>query len=280
MSIKKCENHIILSIIVIGTLILGFGISLECEKGFYAVIPVDNAGLELIIIFILIVIAGIIGGLIIGYILGPLFLIVHRLIFKQKTLFGIQEKPEPEIFKGTIKAFFPALLAVHIALMFGGKMFMIEIIVTNPSGAFAPLLTVLILTIITFFISMALFSPIWFLLESGIVYSNKEKVKNKREPIELRSVGGWFMSQLKGYVGIAVIISYVVFTIEMIVWIGPALDISALIILVLFPFILTILGLPAMICLELTINNRRNYILKFAKKIGITKIIGDPVKDF
>ncbi len=32
--------------------------------------------------------------------------------------YGIQERPEPEKFKGTFKAFFPALMALNFALIF------------------------------------------------------------------------------------------------------------------------------------------------------------------
>ena len=279
MAIKNYETELLIIGLVIGSIILGFGIGFIAEPGFYIIIPINSAGIEMIIIILLIFIFTIVASLIMGYLLGPLFLWIHKNVMGRRMIYVIQEKPEPEIIKLTFKSFFPALLAVHLTLLFGINQNIIEAVVVDPNGIFAPLLTILILVIISSFISFAIFSPIWFLIDSGIIYSNRETVKSKRDPIELRSVGSWYMNQLKGYAAIAAVVSYITFFIEMIIYFGPAMDMTASLLLLLFPFIIMVLGLPSILILEATVNHRKRFMIKFAEKIGITKRIGDPLKD-
>ena len=193
-------------------------------------------------------------------------------------VYAIQEKQEPDILKITFKPFFPALLSIHLALLFANNPKVINMILIDPSGELAPILTLTLLIVISSFVSMALFSPIWFLLDSGIIYSNKDIVKTRREPIEVRSVGSWFMNQLRGYSTIALIVTYITFYIEMLLWFGP-MDISTPLLLLLFPFILSVLCLPTIIALEFTIKHRNKYLHKFANKLGIIKKVGDPLKE-
>ena len=278
MTSKRYETDLLIIGLVIGSIILGFGIGFITEPGFYIIIPINSAGIEMIIIVLLIVISTIVASLIMGYILGPLFLLIHTQVMGRRMEYVIQEKPEPEIVKLTFKSFFPALLAVHLALLFGINKNIIEAVVVDPNGIFAPLLTVLIIVIVSSFLSFAVFSPIWFLIDSGIIYSNREAVKSKRDPIELRSVGSWYMNELKGYAAIAVVISYITFFIEMIIYFGPDMDMTAPLVLLLFPFIIMVLGLPSVLILEATVNHRKRFMIKIAEKIGITKRIGDPLK--
>lgn len=277
--IKRCENLLLISALIIGTLLLGFGGSLYGESGFYRVLPIDNAGIEMILVFTLIIIASILGGILLGYILGPLFLFIHKSIIGRNMVYVIQEKPEPEILKATFKTFFPALLAVHLALLFGFNQRIIQTVVVDPKGLFAPTLTVILIIVGTSFLSFSLFSPIWFLTDAGIVYSNRETVKDKRAPIEVKSVGGWFMGQLRGYAAIAVIVTYITFFIEMVIWFGADVNFTAIAVLLLFPFILAVLGFPTIILLEFTVNHRKKFMLKVAEKIGITIKVGDPLKE-
>jgi len=122
---------------------------------------------------------------------------------------------------------------------------------------------------ITIGISMFLFSSVWFLIDAGIVYSNAEKVENKRDLVEIRSVGGWYLYFLQGFAGIGLAFSFYVFIITMIqrgFFKGPELPLF-----LILPLIITILSIPAVILLDITIENRIKYILKWAKKFGIIK---------
>jgi len=278
-SIKRVEHLVIFAALIICSLIFFFGAGFITEPGFYKIIPLNSAGLEMIIIILLIVGLSVLGGLIFGYVLGPLYLLIHKYTIGRGMVYVIQDKPEPKKLKLYFKSFFPALLSVHLAIYFGYKKEFINLCVLDTDGYFAPILTIILFIVITSFLSFSLFSPIWFLLDSGIVYSNRELVKFKRDPIEVRSIGGWYMNQLRGYAAIAVVLSYVSFFIEMLSWGGLGLMSTFTLVVLLFPFIITALGLPCVIILELTINHRKKFILKFAKKIGINRKVGDPLKE-
>ena len=74
-------------------------------------------GLQIAILFWSYMVGALI-GILLGFLLTPLFLIVHKKIIGRNLIYGIQERPEPEKFKGTFKAFFPALMALNFALIY------------------------------------------------------------------------------------------------------------------------------------------------------------------
>jgi hypothetical protein len=185
-------------------------------------------------------------------------------------IYGIQERPDPRKFKGTFKAIFPSLMAINFAFMFASDPNITEMIVSSRITTFAPLMSFLFLLIITMLISMSLFSPVWFLLDAGIVYTNKKKVEYSRDPIEIRSVGGFYHYTLKGYAGISVIFTYVLFLISIFEYYGSKLHWSVPLTLIPFPIVLDILALPSLFILELTVKHRKDFILKYAKKLGIS----------
>ena len=61
------------------------------------------------------------------------------------------------------------------------------------AGGEGVLITLGMLLSITVGVSMFLFSAVWFLIDAGIVYSNAEKVKDNRDLVVVRSVGGWYL---------------------------------------------------------------------------------------
>ena len=88
----------------------------------------------------------------------------------------------------------------------------VQKIAVNSSGdEQVAMVTLLALLALMTGISMGIFSSVWFLLDAGIVYTNKEKVKDLAQPTEVRSVGGWYNYLLKGYAGISVILSFYAF---------------------------------------------------------------------
>jgi hypothetical protein len=66
----------------------------------------------------------------------------------------------------------------------------------------------LILLLLTIALSMLIFSPGWFLIDAGVVYSTEELVKETDRPVEGRTVGGVFNDYLRGYSGFGVAFSY------------------------------------------------------------------------
>ena len=276
MVANKYIKPLILSIALNSFMIIGFSIGMARDPSYYKTLPLLSAGFQLALVFLLIILSAFI-GILFGYILGPFFLLVHKKIIGRKMLYGIQEKSEPEQFKEYFKAFFPSLMAINFALLFSIEDFVMNIMILNRDEGFPPLIAFVGLLPLMIGISFALFSPVWFLLDAGIVYTNKEKVKNKRYPIEVRSVGGWYMYLLKGYAGIAVIIAYYVFIITVIEAYGAKLHPSTPISLIPFPILLSLMLLIVIIALELTVDHRKRFILKFADKLGINTPLEEPL---
>ena len=256
---KKYLKPLLIFVITFGALIaLFFGI------------PDKELTVFFVAIFTLIWISAIIGGVLFGYILGPFFLSVHKKVIGTKMNYGIQELKEinPDKFKNTFRGFFPALMTINFAMIFVS--YVQTVIGSNvkpgEEGTFAILIILISLPLMTG-ISCALFSPVWFLVDSGIVYSNKEKAENKKLPHEVKSVGVWYLHILKGYAGISVILSFI--NILILYYASEAINIGNIILFPLLPILIMIFIIPTAVILDSTSERRNNFILKHAHKKGI-----------
>jgi hypothetical protein len=255
--------------------ILGFGQNLT------PLIPFSDAGIEVGLISILFLpLASIIGTLIGGYVFSPLFLYLHTKLFRNRYQYGIFKKPEYNKFKFTSQGLFTSLMAINISLLLL-NIDTVRFVLGNLSISAEDLtpneyiVTFVVLLIFTFVITNILFSPTWFLMDSGISYSNKKKLEETHRPFEIRSVGRWYEQFLKGYTGVSVLISYVEFITIFFIETGHNLPlfIISLIMFIPFPIIMIIPNIPALIILDITKENRNNFVLKKSRKLGITDIM-------
>ncbi len=250
------------------------------SEGIMAYSLFQDAGLDGAFIIMLTVLTGIIGGICGGYLFGSLFIIAHKRTLGRKMIYGIQEKSKSEVFKKAyIKALFPALMTLNLCLIFGSNQ-TIQRLVTHPNlhGEQTIIIFVIVLLMpLLGGISMGLFSPVWFLEDGGIVYSNKEKVKNSPVPTEVKSLGGWYMNLLKGYAGISVIINFYSFLSEIIGVVEFEIThFLFFIIWPLLPLFIAFLLIPGIIALDITFEKRRAFILKKAGKYGIVDKVEEP----
>lgn len=235
------------------------------------------------ILFLLIIGLGILTTGVIGYFLGPLLLRFHNKIIGKKLIYGIQELKMPDKYRRTFYSFLPALMAVSLSMIFADNESVIDLLISQEyfdqggTMELAVLLSFIILLPLTSLVSLIIFTPVWTLLESGIVYSNRNKVRNKMRPEEIDGVGSWYYKTIKGYVGIGAVVSYFRF----IVYSFHAYDLDqgilesgalgALIFLPLLPLILMIFFIPAMIIFNSTSEKRRQNLLELAKKLRINQ---------
>lgn len=284
MGISKYKKSlIVLAIFAIFVVIIFIIINPSRSTQDFSLLLPGVGFVEIVLLFLVFWPLGIIvGGLFAGYILSPLFLFFHKKTIGIKMSYGIQDNRESPKFKSIFKGVFPALMAINFSLMFALNTTIANAVVHDigdvsemPSVILIIAFTV-ILTI-TNIIAWALFSPVWFLSDAGIVYSNQERVETKQldNPIIGRSVGGWYMYLLKGYAGIAVIFSYYQLISTYITEFTGGSDLIALIInlILLLPimFFLSIAAIPAFILLDITKKHRINYVRKWAEKFGISK---------
>jgi hypothetical protein len=156
-------------------------------------VPGETLAVELLVIYLIAFILGPIVGIFLGFVFGPIFLFIQKKILGRKLIYGIQDRPEEKQFKKTIRALFPALMALNFAMLLARSP-LIESIVApeeSPIAAINPIVVIAML-MFTIMIAFGLFAGIWFLLNSGLIYSNREKDSESDQPIETRSVRGFF----------------------------------------------------------------------------------------
>jgi len=273
---KKILKPLIVFLVVFGILIV---LSFIIEGVGFTQLLFDHLGFQIGYVFWMSAVAAIIGSVVIGYALGPLFLVAHKYAIGIRMKFGIQEREHPQKLKIFLKALFPALMALNFTFMFANSPILADIIVNpewaeNSPSAQIPLVVLATLLPLMSGFAMGLFSPVFFLLDAGIVFTNKEKVRYTRDPVEVRSVGGWYHYLLKGYAGVSVIISFFLFASEVLETIhNPSVFLVAFL-----PLLLLIMYIPAFLIMELIVEHRKKYILKFAHKLGIKEPLDDPLK--
>jgi hypothetical protein len=245
-------------------------------------LPFQRGWGGLIILILIIPVSATIGAWIGGYILTPLYLIFHQLFYR-KMIYGIQEVPRSKSFKHIFKGFYPALLSVNVnsIIIFSttgllDKILVPSLLVPDVDFPIKYALGSIVLMMITIGLSMFLFTPAWFLIDSGIVYSTNKYVQGSGIPNEVRAVGGWFYDYIKGYSGFSVVFSYL----QLILMFfysefqsGYTVDIVMFIFVLGLPLFITLLLIPSFILLDLTIEDRIRFSRGIAMRLGITQFV-------
>jgi hypothetical protein len=272
---KKIGRIYVIVIVFLLTIAIVLSMNQNNTVGIVTFSPVENMTFDIIFLILLTMGSVIAGSIIGGYILAPLFLIAQKNTVGRKMVYGIQESSKPEMFKKAyIKSVFPALLALNFSLMLSDNVALQSLLVqaesVGPNNSMLPIMLISALFPLMGAIGMGLFSPVWFLQEGGIIYTNKEKAKGTSDPIEIRSVGGWYLYILKGYAGIGVMVSFYTFISEMMNT-GATDNLLFLIIWPFMPFFLAFLYMPGIIALDMTYEKRKQFVIKTAEKYGITQ---------
>ncbi len=253
-------------------------------------LPFDWIVTEFMFIFMVYIpVAGLMGYLLGGYILAPIFLFIHKKFIGRNLIYGIQEKPTPTRIKFFGKGFFPILFSIMLAtnitakyltegieqLFFSDYLLEIRNFGDDLRNEYVNIVGLLITIPWTFGVSMFLFSSIWFLKNSGIIYTNEQKVKSISEPFIIRSVGGWFHTIIKGYAGIGVIVTYFTVIVDLVNSFLIDHEItSAIIALVLWILLLILLLLatiPGLIINEMIRDKSGAYVRRHGARLGIVQ---------
>ena len=248
----------------------------------------QNFWVDMVIIFSLIPILSIVAYFLGGYLFTPLLIFLHKKTVGRSFIYGIEECEQPKSFKGGFsKSIFPALMAFNIAILLSDETVIHDIIFTPTFLLGVPPVVLQILTITIFLplvsaIGIAAFSATFFLIDSGIKYSNKEqkKVTSGSYPIEVRSIGTYYLYFLKGYAGISVVIGIIQLITE---YLASIQDVSSIIYLInlilwpLMPLIIALFMVPAVIIQDATFNGRNKFVRKWAGKMGISGKLDDPL---
>jgi hypothetical protein len=272
-------------VILGGISLYGFLGSPEDERNtnFTPYLPVQGLFVEPMLGLLVCAVTAILGALVGGYALSPLYLVIHKLLYR-KMIYGVQEVPPPETFKGTLNGWYPTLLAFHInsILLLSNKELSSRILTAEAvkllgQDMMVNLVASMILLMLTLALGVMVFSPIWFLLDAGIVYSTKKHVRGMGRPFEVRAVGGWFHDYLRGYAGFGVALSFILILLE---YIGPEIaqrglvaNLSDISWMFGLPVFITLTVIPAHIVLDITREHRIGYVRKVARATGITDTV-------
>ena len=241
-------------------------------------IPVTNMAIEMIIILLVIIPISAILGSFGGYISAPIILFFHKKILGRKYDYSIQEKPISNEFQNKTRGFFPVLMAMNFGFLLSipqVKAFILSPVWLSSSDPMltltSGLISMLVLLMFTYGLSIFIFSGTWFLLDSGLVYSTKRAVENKLEPDEILSVGGWLNRLLKGYAGFTVLFTYFLLIYNFLIAISSmgVIGIVNLIFYLPLPFFLTLPAIPGLIISEIIVEKRNKFVRKIAEKQGI-----------
>ncbi|HEY0089606.1 MAG TPA: hypothetical protein VGB37_12230 [Candidatus Lokiarchaeia archaeon] len=248
----------------------------EGDIPFTTIVPGTYRGIQITILMYLALILVILFGISFGYVTAPIYLFVHKYLIGHKMVYGINQRQRPEKFKKNFRGFFPTLMAFNFAIVLtpilSKYLLTSEMIARGPPEttfwAFL-VIAILILGPIT-----GIFAGSWFLNDAGIGYSNMKKVKDTDDFIEIRSVGGWYLYFLKGFAGIGVIFSFYLLITNFLSDIGALGKSSSdywleIFMVIPIPIYGTLAILPTIVILDLISNQRKKFILRIAKKMGI-----------
>jgi hypothetical protein len=245
-----------------------------------------NLSIDVAIIFLSIPIISIIAFIIGGYLFTPLFLFLHKKVLGRNLIYGIREMQRPKDFKGAfMNSLFPALLAFNIGILLSDESILHDLLFVdtfNAGFAINQILTLVILFPLVSGIGIGIFSATYFLLDSGIEYTNKDQKKVLRGsfPTEVRSIGGFYLYYLKGYAGISVIISLfkLLYSFFSVIEGGNlAIYMINIILWPLIPFCITLFMVPVSIIQDFTYERRKKFTLKWAEKLNIRGQLEDPL---
>ena len=216
-------------------------------------------------------------GVLLGYRFAPFFLWIHKKTKGSHVEYYIYEEMELKEFKFTFQhLFFPALMAINLAMVLANVESVQQLLLTSDTLSVSENYYIMIylippLIVITGTISTILFTVSSFLLDSGIIFINKEKLEQNIEPIKISPVGQAYMSILKGYAGISVIFSLVTLIYNLATGYITAVTVLGAILWSINPFILSFILIPMMILIDKFHQKGRRFVLKHATKLGITK---------
>lgn len=249
-------------------------------------IPINNLYAEVALIFLVFApISALIGGLIGGYILTPVFIFIHKNVLGSNLLYGIQERPQPQTFKKMSRGYYPALFSVNLnsIILFSAPWILDLLLNTEMIALGGPTYSTLyvpgflVLVMFTIGLGTLIFSPIWFLTDAGIVYSNQVRVSGTDEPVEGRTVGGRFTDFLRGFAGFGVVFSYIQF---LLVYISeqiiPSNPMDIIVFALFFfglPIFLIISVFPSLIILNVMKERRIRFVRDVAKRMGILDFV-------
>ena len=252
--------------------------------GLTHLIPISSIWLEYFLILGVIVPLGSLLGTIIGmYGISKLQFVIHRKLIGSKCVYKFDAI---EISKKTMKFrtwLFPILMAVNLSLVMQTPEVLdliIDLGISFSEGDTSVLYSMTCFVVPLLFttgIGTLFFSSSWAVAAAKIYYSKTTDPSDLLHEKEIRTVGGWYLTILKGYAGIGILISYYTFISNFLVPIMNSMAFNFIIIANLllwptFPFVIALSLIPSYLFFTSRVNRVVDSLQQYVKEKGIQKL--------
>ena len=261
---KRFIGPIILSLLI---LVYGFAflflINLEGD-----LIPIYPGGaLSDYILVIVIPIVIMIVMYFVGHYIAKIFFSIHKVLkLNRYEYFLIDPEKKITASKIIIRSVYPGLLAINIAIylaLLGEFNYLFAVRSDEPN---LPAMIEWISMIVGIPIAILIITPIWILDSAGLMCSlNLDKYKNRVTP-DIESVGRFYSTVFKGYVGISTIVTYILIIYT---FAQQGVTIQNYFIIFIDPFVLILFFVFLSLILEAGMNQINKRLMKGFEKMGI-----------
>ena len=261
---KRFIGPIILSLLI---LVYGFAflflINLEGD-----LIPIYPGGaLSDYILVIVIPIVIMIVMYFVGHYIAKMFFSIHKVLkLNRYEYFLIDLEKKITASKIIIRSVYPGLLAINIAIylaLLGEFNYLFAVRSDEPN---LPAMIEWISMIVGIPIAILIITPIWILDSAGLMCSlNLDKYKNRVTP-DIESVGRFYSTVFKGYVGISTIVTYILIIYT---FAQQGVTLQNYFIIFIDPFVLILFFVFLSLILEAGMNQINKRLMKGFEKMGI-----------
>lgn len=261
---KRFIGPIILSLLI---LVYGFAflflINLEGD-----LIPIYPGGaLSDYILVIVIPIVIMIVMYFVGHYIAKIFFSIHKVLkLNRYEYFLIDPEKKITASKIIIRSVYPGLLAINIAIylaLLGEFNYLFAVRSDEPN---LPAMIEWISMIVGIPIAILIITPIWILDSAGLMCSlNLDKYKNRVTP-DIESVGRFYSTVFKGYVGISTIVTYILIIYT---FAQQGVTLQNYFIIFIDPFVLILFFVFLSLILEAGMNQINKRLMKGFEKMGI-----------
>lgn len=221
-----------------------------------------------------------------AYLISPLLLKIYQRVYKSSQRCYIENISRPKELKFSFsRVFYPALFTLNTAFIISEipavRQLFLSPLMLETGNFLTNILVILPVMSLTSIIANILFTSIYFLIDSAIISTNKYVEEDEFKNTNVHSVGEWFHGYLKGYSGISAVITFIIFIVNLISN-NISTDVISMIGILVFwplmPILLALMFAPLKILLINNFSKTNNFILKKARKLGITDSVEIHVK--
>jgi hypothetical protein len=204
--------------------------------------------------------------LLIGPIIARMLIRLHKLIkLKKFEYFVVKTEKKLSGSRILLRAIFPGLFAINIAMYISFSGFLSSYIYSDPGNIGATVEYAAIIVGVP--IASLLVLPLWILQSLGLMSSKNLELYKRPVTPDIESVGQFYIKMLKGYVGISTVASYTILLIRIYL---ASTDIIATVLMVFIdPIVIIMIFTLISLVFEMRANKLNIRVNKSLEKLNI-----------